>query len=139
MISYNLFDRHTMSSKLENAQILYKYLKAKVDMEKELNSIKSELCQNISFNAFTLFREIDAQNRGRIGIQDLMSFLDANGLNSTLQEIEGVLRYFTKEIFISLPAFINSLIPKTIVEGAIGGSSPQECLVKLILTVIDQS
>lgn len=68
-----------------------------------------------------------------------MSFLEANGLNSTLQEIEGVLQYFTKEIFISLPAFINSLIPKTIVESVVGGSTTQECLVKLILTVIDQS
>lgn len=65
--------------------------------------------------------------------------METNGLNATLQEIEGVLQYFTKEIFISLPAFISALIPKTIEEVGNGGSTPEECMVKLILTIIDQS
>ena len=64
--------------------------------------------------------------------------METNGLNTTLQEIEGVLQYFTKEIFVSLPAFISALIPKTIEEVGNGGSTPEECMVKLILTIIDQ-
>ena len=108
-------------------------------MEKELNSIKSELCQNVTFNAYGLFKQIDTQNKGRIGIQELMSFLEGNGLNSTLQEIEGVVHYFTKDIFISLPAFVSALIPKSIEESSIGGSTTEECVVKLILTIIDQT
>lgn len=96
------------------------------------------MCLNISFNAYGLFKQIDSQNKGRIGIQDLLTFMEANGLNTTLQEIEGVLQYFTKEIFVSLPAFISALIPKTIEEVGNGGSTPEECMVKLILTIIDQ-
>lgn len=96
------------------------------------------MCLNISFNAYGLFKQIDSHNKGRIGIQDLLAFMETNGLNATLQEIEGVLQYFTKEIFISLPAFISALIPKTIEEVGNGGSTPEECMVKLILTIIDQ-
>jgi hypothetical protein len=74
------------------------------------------LCQNQNFNAFSLFRQLDTNNRSRIGIQDLLNFLIKQSLNATLQEIEGVLHYFTKDIFIALPAFVNTLLPKNVSE-----------------------
>lgn len=45
-----------MSLISENSQILYKYFKAKIAMEKELNSIKSELYLNPAFNPYALWK-----------------------------------------------------------------------------------
>ena len=60
-------------------------------------------------------------------------------MNVTLQEIEGVLHYFTKDIFIALPAFVNTLLPKNVSEDRNGMSSVEETLIRFILTIVDHN
>lgn len=64
-----------MSVRVEIASVIYKYFKAKIQMERDLNSIKSELCQNPTFNALSLFASIDRQNKGKISPTDFLSYL----------------------------------------------------------------
>ena len=128
-----------MNARSQILSIMYKYFKARITMEKELNSIKSQLCQNPSFNALILFRTMDIHNHGRIGLNDILNFLLERGLNATLQEIEGVVHYFSKDSTVSLPSFIQGLIPKDMEFSAKGLSTPSECLIQLIFSIIDHN
>ena len=113
-----------MSKRSEVTGILYKYFKARIGMEKELNSIKSQLCQCSSFNAISLFNTLDTQNKGKITLHDILNFLSDLSFNASIHEVEGVIHYFTPEISINLSAFIQGLIPREVESSSKGMSTP---------------
>ena len=76
-------------------RVFYEVLAAKLDMENELDVIKTGLLSSSKCNLVDLFQELDPHKLGRVGKVELERFFEIVGLNVSTQEIETILRYFT--------------------------------------------
>lgn len=60
-------------------------------------------------------------------------------MNATPEEVDGVVLYFSQDSLINLPVFIQKLIPRDMKVTAKCLSTPSECLIQLIFSIIDHN
>lgn len=89
--------RTNKSLSLEDSsdRVFYEVLAAKLDMENELDVIKTELLSTSKCNLVDLFQELDPHKLGRVGRAEIEGFFRNVALNVNTQEVEAILRYFT--------------------------------------------
>lgn len=126
----------SLSSLKFSDKLFYDLLSSKIDMENELDHIKSELISHPLFNLTHLFQHLDSKKLRVIARTDIETFFKNVGLKINPEETESVLRYFTDSETIDFNSFFVRLVPLTGRPVSNNDSSIEDLLCKLFLSII---
>ena len=82
------------------------------DQERQVEINRQVLAQNLDFDAYQVFRYLDTDNKNSINSQNLLNFLNKNGICTNLDELQYLILFYdeNQDCCLSYTEFLNMIL-----------------------------
>ena len=99
----------------ETESQIIKLLLTLADLERQVEINRQVLSQNLDFDAYQAFRYIDTDNKNSINSENLLNFLNKNGICTNLNELQYLILFYdeNQDGCLSYTEFLNMILSES--------------------------